>query len=111
MAILSVQTISTDGLVPVLSAITSTGDRFAGTEAEFLQVVNNSGSASVTVCISAQHKCTYLSYHNISEEVGIGSTKLLGKFATKWFNDGSDMVNITYSPSNITGISIGVFHL
>ena len=111
MAVLSVQTISTSGLAPVISAITSTGDRFPGEEAEFLKVVNNSGSASITVCISSQHKCTFLTYHDISEEVGIGSTKYLGKFATKWYNDGSDMVNITYSPSTIEGISIGVFHL
>jgi hypothetical protein len=111
VATLSVQAITTSGIVPSRDAITSTGDVFSNNETEFVEVYNGSGSASVTVCFSAQKKCEYLSFHDISVVVGVGSTKNIGTFPVKWFNNGSDVVNITYSPSTLVGIEIGVFRV
>lgn len=111
MATLSVQAITTGGIVPSLVPITSTGDVFSNNEKEFIEVYNNSGSLPVTVTIPAQAKCTFNEFHNISNVIGVGSTKKIGKFPVKWYNNASDMVSIVYSPSTITGVTIGVFRL
>lgn len=111
MATLSVQAITTSGIVPSLVAITSTGDLFSNNEKEFIKVYNNSGSASVTVTIPGQKKCTYNEFHDISVVVGVGSTIDIGKFEMKWFNNASDMVSVVYTPSTIEGVTIGVFRL
>lgn len=107
MAQLTVQHSSgTSGLTPTFSAATSTGDSYANTGRETLQV-KNAGAGSLTVTITAQNPCNQGTLHTVTFTVAAGATMLLGPFGFQFYNDASGNVQITY-PGGVTSLTVAV---
>src|SRR3954470_7776492 len=97
MAALSVQQITTAGVVPAsLVAAAGGGDSFANNGKTVLDVANG-GGGSITVTIASQRVYAQGSTHNTTVSVGAGATKRIGPFDTARYNDTSGNVQVTYS--------------
>jgi hypothetical protein len=102
------QVISTSGLIPSLSAVSASGDQFVNTGYEFIYALNSEASDNV-LTVAATKKCDAGTLHNIEETIGAGSTCFLGKFESRWYNNGSDKVTMTYTTAS--GLTLGVIQL
>jgi hypothetical protein len=109
MTSVTVQVVSAmAGTARTLSAVNASGDYWANNEIEFVEVLNSETSDNV-LTIAAQKKCDFGTLHNISIDIGAGSTQIFGKIPTRWFNNGSDQVIMNYATAS--GLTLGVFRL
>jgi hypothetical protein len=107
MATLSVQQITTAGVVPAsLVAAGGSGDQFPNNGRTFLDVANDSGG-SINVTIASQRLCDQGATHNTVVAVADGATKRLGPFDPSRYNDGTGSVHVSYSDA--TSVTVGAF--
>lgn len=109
MADLSVQKITSAGVVASLAAAGATGDTFANNGIEYIEVKNAHASTARTVTINAQRACDYGGDHDITVSVAASTTKKIGPFSVKWFNNADGKVEVTYSSN--ADLTIGAFRL
>lgn len=102
------QLISTDGLTPVFSAPSASGNIFQNNEKEYIEVINGSASDRV-VTVAAVKTCTFGELHNISEVVATSTTQKFGPFPARWFSNGSEMVTVNFN--SVSDVTMGVFRL
>lgn len=107
MATLTVQSVSSAGVVPSsLVAAAGGGDQFSNDGNVLLDVANGGGSP-ITVTIASQRACDQGSTHNTTVTVTNGTTKRIGKFPIDRYNDASGFVQVTYS--GVTSVTVGAF--
>jgi hypothetical protein len=107
MAVLSVQQISTAGVVPAtLVAASAGGDSFANNGRTVFDAANGSG-APITVTFASQKPCDQGSTHNTVVSVTNGTTRRIGPFDPSRYNDGNGFVQVTYSA--VTSLTVGAF--
>lgn len=96
LAVLNVQKITKDGIVPVFSAADAAGDEFANSGRTFLHV-RNGGAAQVTVTVDSVKLCDQGFDHDVTVAVPAGGERLIGPFEPGRFNNSSSRVRVTYS--------------
>lgn len=105
MATLTVQTTDRDGAEAALAAAASGGDEFANTGQELL-LVNNGSGAPITVTIVTQQSVDGLAVADKTVAVAAGELWVVGPFPTPIYNDGDNLVQLTYSTE--TDLTVGV---
>ena len=109
MATLTVQTSTADSpLVPSFVAASAGGDQVKNSGRVVINVANG-GASSITVTFTAQKACNQGFTHNASATVAAGATERIGPFDTYRFNDGSGLLNWTYSAvTSVTVAATGI---
>jgi hypothetical protein len=102
------QSVITTGLSPTLSAVSASGDLYVNTGYEVIYATNAESSAN-TITIAATKKCDYGEMHDKVISIGAGSTIVAGKFETRWYNNVSDKVTMTYATAS--GLTLGVLQV
>lgn len=109
MATLTVQDVTTAGVVPAsLVAATVSGDQFQNDGRTMFEVLNGSGG-SITVTFASQRPCDQGSTHNTAVAVAASATKRIGPFDPNRYNDANGYVQVTYS--GVTSLTVGVSSL
>ena len=107
MATLSVQQITTAGVVPAsLVSAAGGGDQFPNNGKTFFDVANG-GGGSIMVTIASQVACSQGSTHNTTVSVAASATKRIGPFDVSRYNDGNGMVQVSYS--GVSSVTVGAF--
>ncbi len=97
MALLTVQTVTKDGITATYAAAAAAGDTFANNGKTFIIVKNANVSTARTVTIDSLTSCNYGHDHNIAVSVPASSEKWIGPFETTRFNSAAGIVTATYS--------------
>jgi hypothetical protein len=108
MALLTVQKLSKSGVVPSFAAATSGGDTFSNDGATTFRV-KNGDSGSHTVTFHAQSPCSQGFTHDIAVTVGAGVEKDIGPFDPTHYNDGTQLVHVTYDA--VTSVTVAAVDL
>lgn len=112
MATLSVQTISRSAITPSLSAAAGGGDAFNNSGANKGRVffwANNASGGDITVTFVTQSTVDGQAVTDRAVVVEAGTQELIGPFQSGIYNDGSDLVQVTYS--GVTSLTVGAFNL
>lgn len=105
MAALTVQQITTAGIVPTLAAAAGGGDEFANNGKTFLRVKNDGvGSINVTVASQVSNPPPGTAAANIVVAVANGAEKMIGPFNQAAYNDTDGNVQVTYS--GVTSVTV-----
>jgi hypothetical protein len=76
------------------------GDSFANTGVEFFYAKNASGG-SITITFDSPNTCTFEltanAAHDLAVVLAAGEERIMGPFPPGRFNDGNNLVQITYS--------------
>lgn len=83
------------------------GDQFLNDGRTALYVKN--GGSAVTVTITPQGTADGLAIQNIAVSVPAGQERLIGLFPTRFFNNGSGFVLVTYSA--VTSVTVATVDL
>lgn len=110
MALLTVDTITRDGVLYAVVAAAAAGDAFANDGRTLVALYNNHVSADRTVSFDIQKDVDGQDPPSITVTVGAGETYLVGPFPTGIYNDANGRVQMTYSDSG-ANIYVGVFKL
>jgi len=99
--------LSTSGLNLTANAAASGGDQFLNDGQIVLELTNAHASAARTITVNSQTACDQGSDHDIACVVAALTTRYLGPFNEKRFNDSNGYVQLTYSDSG-ADITVGV---
>lgn len=107
MALLIVQQISKDGIVPTKTAAASS-DTFVNNGRTFYSISNGGGS-SVTVTVNSLSLCNHGFDHNVEVAVAAGAEKFIGPFEPSRFNSSLDIVTVTLTGT--TSVTVAAISL
>lgn len=116
MAELSVNSLDEDGFADISSQLTSAasgGDKYISDERTFL-FIENGGSASVTVTVSAQDTEAIVpsggtvTVSDLTLTVTAGNSGIIAA-PKRFYNDGDGKVNISYD--QVSSVSVGAFKM
>lgn len=105
MSTLSAQVITLAGTEVALAAAAGSGDQFANTGKEYVDI-NNGSEAEITVTFAAEHDCDQGFTHNAAVAVAAAERRRIGPFPTGRFGR---TVEVTYSAA--TTVTVGVVRL
>ena len=108
---LAVQAITKAGLKPVYVAATAAdGDKFKNTGAEFLHIVNGSGTACV-VTVLTPAKVSGLDIENKAISIPAGEEKMIGPFQPGLYNNmsGADVGTAYVTYSQVVTVTVAAF--
>lgn len=107
MALLTVQVVSTTGIIPTYVAAAGGGDTatITGAGQHFLHVKNGGGS-SISVTLDSVVLCSYGVDHDLITAVGAGAEKMIGPIDRTRYGD-----TIAIAYSGVTTVTIGVFRI
>lgn len=108
MALLTVQKITTAGVVTSLAAAAALGDTFANNGRTFIRVANGSG-APITVTVNSVTACNQGFDHDVAVSVAAGATKEIGPFPIDRFNNNAGVASVAYSA--VTDVTVGAISL
>lgn len=109
MATLTVQQISTAGVVPAdLVAADTDGDSFANNGRTFLDIANG-GDDPITVTVAAVRPCDQGFTHDITNTIADGATERMGPFDPNRYSDAAGAADVTYS--DVTSVTVGAFSI
>ena len=108
MATLTVQTSSRAGLEPSYASCAGGGDEFANTGKQVIHV-KNGDVASKTVTIVTQSTVDDLAVADRDVTIPAGEERIIGPFSTDFYNDSSDLAQLTYDA--VTSLTIAVLEL
>lgn len=103
MAQLTVQKIAQTGITPTYGAAASGGDTFKNSGKTFL-IVKNGGASPINVTINSLKPCDQGFDHDLVIAVPNASEKWIGPLKPDRFNDGNDLVGVTYSA--VTSVTV-----
>lgn len=112
--VITPQSISTTGLIPAFTAVSSSTDSFymVNDERTYLEIVNG-GATPITVTFTAVGACDQGTLHDLTVTVANATTKKVGYFPRYRFNQNSGSyignVKITFSASD--SITYGAFKI
>jgi hypothetical protein len=112
MAVLTVQRPAAAGVVSAMAAAAGGGDSFPNTGKEWVRVTNSHADAARTVTFDAPGVCDFHlaanAAHDLAVTVAAQTTRIVGPFPIKRFNDANQRVAVTYSDS-AADLTIAVF--
>lgn len=112
MAVLSVNAVSRAGLnlTAALAAAGVSGDSWPNTGAEYLAIMNGSGSSiTVTLAYAATAVFDGATPTNKTVAVAAGKLLLIGPFPQVLYNDTNQRVTVTYSA--VSDVTVAIFRL
>lgn len=109
MAVLTVQSMTEQGLTPAFVAADVAGDSFANDGKTYLHV-KNADAADITVTVDSQKQCDQGFDHDIVVTIPAGGEKLIGPFNISRFKDlATGLVNVSYSV--VTNVTVAAIKL
>ena len=109
MALLTAQLPIITGTVLAPVAAAGGGDNFANTGSEFFYIKNLSGG-NITVTFDSPGTCSFglanNAVHDAAIVVATATERIIGPFPTPRFNDGSNLVQVTYSGVTSTTVAV-----
>lgn len=103
MAILTVQEITLDGLVPSYVAADTAGDKFENNGSTMFHIKNGGGSP-ITATFTSVRACDQGFLHDVDVVVGAGAEAMVGVFDPYRFNTGAKQVEVSYTA--VTSVTV-----
>jgi hypothetical protein len=101
MATFTVQQVTRAGVVPTYNTAAAGGDAFANDGKVWVHVKN--GAIALNITFETTITVDGLAVADLVVAVGATTEKVIGVFPTNWYNDGSNLVQMTYDDeSNVT---------
>jgi hypothetical protein len=106
--LLTVQTISLEGITPTFAAATDGGDEFLNNGRTVLHI-KNGDTVEKTVVINSAKACNFGYDHDVSVTLGPNSSVQIGPFDTSRFNDANNRVTVLYDA--VTSLTVAAVTL
>ena len=109
MALLTVQSISGEGVSPTFRAATASGDTFPNDGRTMLHI-KNGGTAAVTVTFDSVEKCNFGFDHDLTVSIPASGERIVGPFDPARFNNKvNGLVSVTYS--GVTTVTVSALRM